>query len=163
MARGLFSRDPPQLDPHMDERMILGAKDDPAVAKLVHAAVADVRHRDAPAAVEGKHRERRGHARRLGVRSEIGVETALGVPHRFLHITPSCGGHAVRQGLAGQRTGHLTPLGSTHTIADDKQCTRAPCRLPNSRIDGVLIIRPPARFGGGKGLSDDYLHKTFRS
>ena len=145
MARGLLGRDPPQLDPHMDERMILGAKDDPAVTKLVHAAVADVRHRDAPAVVEGKHRERRGHARRLGVCSEIGVETALGVPHRFLHITPSCGGHAVRQCLAGQRTGHLAPLGTAHTVTDDKQRTRAPCRLPNGRIDGVLIIRPPAR------------------
>ena len=146
MARGLLGRDPPQLDPHMDERMILGAKDDPAVAKLVHAAVANVRHRDVPAAVEGKHRERRGHARRLGVRSEIGVETALGVPHRFLHITLACGGHAVRQCLAGQRTGHLTPLGTAHTVADGKQRTRAPCRLPNGRINGVLIIRSPARF-----------------
>ena len=146
MARGLFSRDPPQLDPHMDERMILGAKDDPAVAKLVHAAVADVRHRDASAAVEGKHRERRGHARRLGVRGEIGVETALGVLHRFLHITPSCHGHAVRQCLAGQRTGHLAPLGTAHTVADNKERTRTPCRLPNGRIDGVLIIRSPAHF-----------------
>jgi len=35
----------------MDERMILRAKDDPTVAKLVHATVADVRHRDATAAV----------------------------------------------------------------------------------------------------------------
>ena len=146
MARGLLGRDPPQLDPHVDERMILRAKDDPTVAKLVHAAVADVRHRDAPAAVEGKHRERGGHAHRLRVRGEIFVETALGAPHRFLHITPSCGGHAVRQCLAGQRTGHLAPLGTAHTVADDKQRTRAPRRLPNGRIDGVLIIRSPARF-----------------
>ena len=146
MARGLLGRDPPQLDPHVDERMILRAKDDPTVAKLVHAAVADVRHRDAPAAVEGKHRKRRGHAHRLGVRGEIFVETSLGVLHRFLHITLACGGHAVRQCLAGQRTGHLAPLGTAHTVADDKQRTRAPCRLPNGRIDGVLIIRPPARF-----------------
>ena len=130
----------------MDERMILGAKDDPTVTKLVHAAVADVRHRDATAVVEGKHRERRGHAHRLGVRSEIGVETALGAPHRFLHITPSCHGHAVRQCLAGQRTGHFAPLGSAHTVTDDKQRTRAPRRLPNGRIDGVLIIRSPTRF-----------------
>ena len=97
------------------------------------------------------------------MRGEIGVETALGVLYGLLHITLACGGHAVRQCLASQRTGHLPPLGAAHTVADNKERTRAPRRLPDGRIDGVLIIRPPARFRGGKGLSDGDSHKTFRN